>query len=163
MQVAMDEARPSASTACWAAWPEWAAWPDWLQGEHANSAERCRKSANVGRIASSDHGGFELESGSNNEGIDGVSGRQLCSGQQVTRLLSDSTVEIEDADARIVEQVVDGGVETGASTHLGEDGRRHADQGSSLEGEAQDGRRAGSQDPSLTWLGERVEGLGVEN
>jgi hypothetical protein len=149
--------RPTASTACWAASPEL------LQGENTDPAERCREAANVGRIARSDHSGFELKSGSNDEGVDSVGGRQFRSGEQVTSLLSDRAREIEYAHARIVEQVVDGRVEAGASTHLGEDGRGHADEGAPLEREAQDGRSAGGKDLSLTWLGERIEGLGVEN
>jgi hypothetical protein len=33
-----------------------------LQGEYTDSAEGCRKAANVDRIGCSDHGGFELKS-----------------------------------------------------------------------------------------------------
>lgn len=58
-------------TACWAASRHVV--DRLLQRQNANSTERSRKPANVGRVAGSDDRGFELKGGSNNKSVDGVS------------------------------------------------------------------------------------------
>ena len=89
--------------------------------------ERSRGAANVSGIARRDYRGFELKGGSNNESVDGVGGRQLGTCQEVPGLLSDGAGEIEDADARIVEEMVDSRVKARPAADFGQHGCGYAD------------------------------------
>ena len=77
-----------------------------LQWKYADTTIRCGKATDVFRIACSDHSRVELKSRRHDERIDGVGGRELVSCEQVSRLLSNLSIQFGHSDARAIEQMV---------------------------------------------------------
>lgn len=128
-----------------------------LQRENGNARKGGSEASDIFRVTGGDDGAFELERGGHDQRIDRVSGGQLHSPKQVPGLLSYRSRQLEHANARVVQQVMDGRVGPRATTDLGEDRRWNPNECPLFVGEAEPRRGSVGQDPALRRISKSVE------
>jgi hypothetical protein len=100
-----------------------------------------RKAFDVFEIATCDERELKLEGGCNDESIDSVSGGHTGRGEQEASALGDTSGQFDDSDDIATQELVDRGIQTGATTDFSKDRRRDSDQGATFLSDPGDSTR----------------------
>jgi hypothetical protein len=121
------------------------------------------KATYVCGIAGSDDGFVELESSGDHKGVDGIGGGHASFGQKHAGTLSDRSSEVENRDARVVQEAIDSGVEARPSADFAKYWCWHADKSTAIVRKCQDRPGPVFKNAAQGSASEGIEGLRVEN
>lgn len=121
------------------------------------------QASHVCRVAGGNDRAVEFEGGGYDERINSIGGGHAALRQEKAGALSNWPRKVQDRDAAVVQQAVDGGVEAGASANFAKNWSWHSNERAAFVRQHDDGACPILEDAALGRARQHVYRLGVED